>query len=61
MRKPAGENFPIVELEPWQSQFEVVFFDPPVEYRGEGPGELPIVRLVRAFRMTPRLVDGRLK
>lgn len=58
-RTPTGEQFPSVELEPWQTQFEVIFYDPPAEHRGHGPGELPIARMVNAFRMTPRLIDRR--
>lgn len=57
--KPDGVQLPIVELEEWQKSFEVIVFDPPPEHVGVGPGELPVLRMIKAFGMTARVIDGR--
>ncbi|HEY3887765.1 MAG TPA: hypothetical protein VGL73_04270 [Caulobacteraceae bacterium] len=58
--KPRGEQFPFVELEAWQREFEVVVCNPPAEHKGEGPGLAPVVRMLLGHRMTVAGVrDGR--
>lgn len=56
-RKPEGTQLPSLALEPWQTTFEVIVFDRPAWQRSEGPGVLPIARMIQAFRMAARVHD----
>lgn len=60
--KPKGDQLPIVALEDWQQSFEIVVCDPPKEYIGEGPGLLPVQRLMHGSKMRiSRIVDATTK
>ena len=48
---PSGEQFPIKELEQWQTEFEVHISYPPPEFKGEGAGIAPIARMMLAAKM----------
>ncbi len=55
--KPKGEQRPWLDLEDWQTSFEIHVVGPPSPkkgqpgYIGEGPGLLPVQRMVRGFKM----------
>jgi hypothetical protein len=61
--KPKGEQRTWVDLEEWQTSFEIHLFDPMPSkgepgYIGEGPGLLPVERMVTGFKMrVSRIVD----
>jgi len=50
-KEPSGEQMLVVELEKWQTEFEVHFSNPPPDFQGEGAGIAPIARMVLAFGM----------
>ncbi len=62
--KPTGEQRPWKDLEDWQRSFEIHVVGPPTPskgqpgYVGEGPGLLPVERMVHGFKMRiSRIVD----
>lgn len=61
--KPKGDQLPIVELEAWQTSFEVHLCAPMPSkgqpgYIGDGPGLMPVERMVNGFKMRiSKLVD----
>lgn len=62
--KPSGEQMPIVELEPWQRSFEVIFCAPTPSmgesgYMGEGPGIALPLRIAMGFKVPFAVKDGR--
>jgi hypothetical protein len=57
-KKPEGHQFAIVELEPWQKSFEVIICAPPEGHQTAGAGELPALRMMKAFRMAASVIDG---
>ncbi len=55
--KPKGEQRPWKDLEDWQGHFEIHVVGPPSPskgqpgYIGEGPGLLPVERMITGFKM----------
>jgi hypothetical protein len=50
-KKPTGEQFPIVELEPWQTEFEVIYAPPPKDWKGTGGGMATASRMILGSKM----------
>mgnify|MGYP001615278732 CR=1 FL=1 len=48
---PTGLQLPIVELEKWQTEFEIHISDPPPDFEGQGAGIAPAARMCLAFGM----------
>lgn len=61
--KPKGEQLPWVDLEDWQRSFEIHYCGASPSkgepgYIGEGPGLLPVERMIHGFKMrVSRIVD----
>jgi hypothetical protein len=51
-KEPSGEQMPMIERTPEENTFEVIVGPPPKEYKGEGPGVAPAVRMILGFGMT---------
>lgn len=53
--KPSGDQFPLVALEKWQTEFEIIVCDPPAPpgFEGEGGGHHAAARMVLACGLTP--------
>lgn len=53
--KPIGEQFARIELEKWQTEFEVIVGPPPPDFKGQGAGIAPAARMVLAFGMKAKV------
>lgn len=53
--KPIGEQFARIELEKWQTEFEVIVWPPPPDFKGQGAGIAPAARMVLAFGMKAKV------
>lgn len=59
-RQPSGEQLPIVSRTAEQNQFEVIICDPPIDFKGNGPGTSPIARMLLGCKMNVvRISDHR--
>lgn len=50
-KTPNGEQLPNMDLEEWQTKFDVIVCKTPAEFKGNGPGIAPAIRLMKSFRI----------
>lgn len=55
---PSGEQMPRVELEKWQTEFEIIVGPPPKVFIGEGPGIALPARMILACGMKVAALRG---
>lgn len=57
--QPTGEQMPAEPLSEEERTFDVVVCDPPPGFEGTGGGEIAAHRMMQAFGLKPRVINGR--